>query len=468
MTVFQHNHGTERLPSEDTHAICKNSILKLAEKIKSFDWQASSYLGALPTLHQEQLSFFEFILPDNARFKAVASISDDGFSQEFHLPQQVPQAVARVMSDRNNAYLSLCDYVQPRRAGEYVFGFTAFGFDIDCHTSDQPILDSIRAYEHLKECFFDSKGFPQPSLVEHTGRGLLVVVAFKRAPKQVLPLWLRMGESWAQRLREVLPPYAILDDTYNDVARVVRVPDSYNVHVDKHSYILEQHLLPLPELSALRDRYFPELSPTHQKSKGNRSFKKRDNLIYTDGSIKLHVDRLDDLIRLIELRAFKMDGLRETTLFLYRYWTCFYMAPESALQAALELNGKFTCPLSAAEVTGATRSAEKAFQRWKVDKQTGYNYRNNTLIRLLKITPEEQIKLRTVISKEEKAKRRSVKKQWGNERRDDQRVRKKNTLYTAIANLIRMEVSCREICRVLRCSDHTVTKVRNLMQDGIM
>ena len=51
------------------------------------------------------------------------------------------------------------------------------------------------------------------------------------------------------------------------------------------------------------------------------------------------------------------------------------MAPQSALEAALVLNQTLVTPLPESAVTRATKSAEKAFERWKVDKQTGYNYR---------------------------------------------------------------------------------------------
>jgi len=421
--------------------------------------------------HAEQLSFFSVLVPSDARYKAVAAISDDGFQQEFCLPSDVPQTVQRTLDTHHNAYLSLCDYQQPRRAGEFVFGFTAFGFDIDCHDSLQPFDDALYTYECMKNTIFESQWFPRPHLVQHTGRGLLVIVAFQRAPKQVLSLWLRMGEGWAAHIRQHLPSCAKLDSTYHDVARVVRVPQSYNSYVAKRSYLLEENNSPVYPLSVLRDKYFPELIPS---SKPNRTQLKKSklpqtgNLFYTDFHIKLHVDRLGDLVQLVELREGRMDGLREITLFLYRYWTCFYMAPESALQAALQLNRTFTTPLPQTEVTSSTRSAETAFQKWKVDKQTGYNYRNTTLIKLLHITEEEQRQLKTIIYKEEKARRRAEKGQWGNQRRDQKRIDTQTKRKQEIANMIAMGMSRKQICRVLGCGHDSVTLVRRMVRDGII
>ena len=79
-------------------------------------------------------------------------------------------------------------------------------------------------------------------------------------------------------------------------------------------------------------------------------------------------------------------------------------------------NTKFIKPLTEGEVVNATKSAEKGWENWldnsdtggnlkDRNNKTGYNYRNRTLISLLSITAEEQKQLKTIISTEEKYRR---------------------------------------------------------------
>jgi hypothetical protein len=406
---------------------------------------------ALP--YAEQITFTEAIAPRAARYKAVASLGGgDPFRQEFHLPPAVPDALARESATGKNTYLSLCDYQTPRRAGEVVFGFAAFGFDVDCHASADPAADAHAVYARLRELLFDTPEFPAPTMVEHTGRGLLLIIAFKRAPRQVLPLWLRMGEGFARAIRAVLPPCATLDNTYGDTSRVVRVPDSYNTAAGRRAVLLEKGGT-VYELPMLRDEYFPELNPANYKS-GRVKARPQAAVYFTDQDIKLHVDRHGDLLKLCEMRGYAMDGAREKTLFLYRYWTCFYFGPQAALEAALELNRRFTHPLPEKEVLRATRSAEKAFAQWRDNKYRGYNYRNATLIEFLHITREEQRELTTIICKEEKARRRAEKQQWGNGKRDKKREAEREAREQMIVEYHLAGMSRQQICEKLGCGTH--------------
>jgi hypothetical protein len=408
-------------------------------------------------LYAEQFTFAEAIAPSAARYKAVASIGGGAaFQQEFHRPAAVPEALARVCALGRNTYLSLCDYQLPKRAGEFIFGFTAFGFDIDCHASRDPAADAQTAYAHLKAELFSSPCFPRPTRGEHTGRGLLLILAFHRAPRQVLPLWLRMGEGLAQAIRAALPPFATLDNTYSDGARVVRVPESYNTAAGRKAVLLEQEG-PIYDLDALRDAYFPELNPANYKSRRVKA-RPQAYISFTDQDIRLHVDRHSDLLALCKLRGYALDGMRETVLFLYRYWTCFYVGPQAALGAALELNRMFTHPLPENEAVRATRSAETAFQRWRDNKYKGYNYRNAKLIELLRITPEEQRELRTIISKAEKARRRAEKQQWGHGKRDRERAQEQSQRYQSILECHLSGMSRQQVCEKLHCSTHTYQK----------
>lgn len=141
------------------------------------------------------------------------------------------------------------------------------------------------------------------------------------------------------------------------------------------------------------------------------------NLEWLYNSYSLHHARLMDLVQLCEVRQWDMHGYRETTLFLYRYWSsCFLSDPKQVLDDTLELNQQFTMPLGENEVIKATRSAEKAYHA-RSDKEAnriaqekgypgaGYNVSNAKLIKWLDITGEEQRHMGTIIGRDEKQRR---------------------------------------------------------------
>lgn len=405
----------------------------------------------------QQQAFLQALSAPEARFKAVATLDSKRiFRQSFHLSRHIGPAIALHGSVGNDTYLSLCDFQTPKRSENRLFGLSGFAFDVDCHDSQDPASDALLAYEALQRSLFGTEHFPDPSMVQHTGRGLLVLIAFQRTPKQVLPLWRRMGEGFANALRSALPDFATLDATYSDVSRVVRVPGTHNRIAGCDSYLIDfQESPPIYELSALRDRYFPELHPSRYQSheKGGKTVRP------VPSAHRLHADRLADLYTLCQLRGYNMDGAREKLLFLCRYWTCLLHGSQQALQAIQMLNGLFTHPLTQSEVARATRSGQTAAADKLVCPSDGYNYRNETLIRWLDITEEEQTQLKTIISKGEKARRRAIKKQWGHQKRDGARAEKRRQRTSAIMACIVRGMSCREICKETGCSSKTVVRI---------
>ncbi|MRN26670.1 DNA-binding response regulator, partial [Romboutsia ilealis] len=121
-------------------------------------------------------------------------------------------------------------------------------------------------------------------------------------------------------------------------------------------------------------------------------------VVYIHRERSLYQGRILDLVKLCELRNYDVKGHRETILFLYRYYLCyFYEDEQKALEDVLELNKEFIQPLNEKELIMATNSAEKVFKA--KDKQ--YKYKNETLIELLEISEYEQTHMKIIIGNEE-------------------------------------------------------------------
>ena len=153
------------------------------------------------------------------------------------------------------------------------------------------------------------------------------------------------------------------------------------------------------DLREIQNNFLPTLKPK-EKKKGRPS---KINFIYRERS--LYYARIQDIIKLCELREYDLKGHREIILFLYRYYLCTFTEDlTKALNDVLELNNMFRQPLKENEAIKATRSAEKCY----LDKIKEYKYKNDTLIELLEISEEEQTYMTTIISKAEYKRRKRI------------------------------------------------------------
>jgi hypothetical protein len=356
---------------------------------------------------------------------------------------------------QKNMYLSAQTFCAPYRRIETLFRLNVIGYDIDFHEGRLTKSAILNVFRDLKAIIFEENILPPPSLVVFTGRGLQLIYLLESLPKQGLPLWQMVGEAMAARIREGLSSTATvsigaLDANYSDVTRVLRLPGTYNTEARTYAEIIEPEDAPLARyrLDALRDAYLPELIPRPKGKAPPRPAKDR-RVINLYNTYSLHMARLEDVVTLRNMRrAMDMpEDCRRRMVFLYRYWSCFCVGTEAALEAALAFNREFLHPLPENVVRQDTKSAETAYARWMTDRKKGYNYRNATLIELFQIIPEEQRKLKTIINADIK-KERQKSKDWYHEKRDAARKIKKQEEEGAVLALLSQGIPQREIMRI--------------------
>ncbi len=288
-----------------------------------------------------------------------------------------------------NTFISLNTFYRTYRRIEFIKELNANHIDLDTYktgfTKEQILID-------LEENHFN-KTIPRPTFIVDSGRGLYLEWKINAVPSMALPLWKAVQEY----LYSVLRSYGA-DRQALDCTRVLRSVGSKNsktgtlVHVlDMYDYVYD--------LREIQREFLPELKPK-EKNKGRP---KKINFIYRERS--LYYARIQDIIKLCELREYDLKGHRELILFLYRYYLCSFSNDiKKALEDVLELNSEFIQPLSEKEVIRATRSAEKCY----LDKIKEYKYKNNTLIDLLEITGDEQKHMITIISNREYKRRENI------------------------------------------------------------
>ncbi|MFY8264742.1 DNA-binding response regulator [Clostridium perfringens] len=310
------------------------------------------------------------------------------------------------MSDEN-IYITLNTFYKPCRRLENIKELNTLFIDLDYYktgkTKDQVLMD-------LEKNYFN-QSIPTPNYVIDSGRGMYLIWLINAVPSKALPLWKAIQDYLYKQLKELGADRQALDAT-----RILRVPGSINSKSKTVVSILDEYDY-IYDLREIQNGFLPELKPD-EKKKGRPS---KINYIYRERS--LYYGRIQDIIKLCELREYDLKGNRELILFLYRYYLCSFTDDvQKALNDVLELNSMFRQPLRENEAIRATRSAEICY----LDKNKQYKYKNDTLIELLEITEEEQKYMTIIISKEEYKKRKRIRDRIYQKKSYDSKKAKKN------------------------------------------
>lgn len=285
--------------------------------------------------------------------------------------------------DKENIYISMSTFYKPMRRIETIKEIGSLFIDLDTYNTQ---FTKTQILMNLEENYFN-RSIPIPNLIIDSGRGLTLVWSIEKVPHKALPLWKAVQEYLYSQLKEFGADRKALD-----VTRILRVPGSINSKSGTRVTILEKYEYKYT-LREIQSEFLPDLDENRPKKKGRPK-----KVVYIHRERSLYQGRILDLVKLCELRNYDVKGHRETILFLYRYYLCyFYEDEQKALEDVLELNKEFIQPLNEKELIMATNSAEKVFKA--KDKQ--YKYKNETLIELLEISEYEQTHMKIIIGNEE-------------------------------------------------------------------
>lgn len=321
------------------------------------------------------------------------------FEQFYYRPNELANHLTHVMGE--DVFFSQNTFYRKARRIETIRQLRSLYVDLDFYIFNYNPEWILGKLEHE----FYGQSIPEPNLIIFSGQGIVLIWMIDPVPYKALPLW----QAVQNHLIKELKPLGG-DPKAADAARVFRVAGSTSSKNGNEVSVNYRH----DYRYALRDiqyDYLPELTPKPE-SKPKPGRKKK--VLHLFNVYSLHAARLRDLAKLVELRHGEMEGYRETTLFLYRYWTCCFTGdPQEALVQTLDFNHTFTRPLSQKEASKATVSAQKAWmakndaeanERAKAMGYPGAGYRisNAKLISWLGITEEEQKHMSTIIGPREK------------------------------------------------------------------
>ncbi|WP_338627741.1 DNA-binding response regulator (plasmid) [Clostridium baratii] len=363
-----------------------------------------------------------------------------------------------------NIYITPNTFYKPYRRLECIKELNTLFIDLDYYKT-KFIKEQILM--NLEENYFN-QSIPIPNYVIDSGRGMYLIWLINAVPSKALPLWKSVQEYLYKQLKCFGADRQALDAT-----RILRVPGSINSKSNTVVSILDEYDY-VYDLREIQNEFLPELKPYDKK----RGRPKKINFIFRERS--LYYGRIQDIIKLCELRKYDLKGHREFILFLYRYYLCSFIEDtKKALNDVLELNNTFKQPLIEKEAIRATTSAEKCY----LDKNKEYKYKNDTLIELLEITEEEQKYMTIIISKKEYKRRDRIyhkknydsekaKKNYQEQLKAKGKITKKEEISQRrkkIKDLLAEGLKQKDICALLNISKRNcIRDIKFLKEQGLI
>lgn len=359
--------------------------------------------------------------------------ASDHLQQKSYPLSLLPYTIAHLDRTRDT-YLSQAEFNKPNRRVINVSQLGLLWVDLDTYNSEFRGEDPHRTLGRVL-WYCNEEGIPAPSVVMFSGRGLYLKWVLSTAiPRQALPRWLAVQKE----LLRLFSQYGA-DSNAIDASRVLRVQGTVNtksglvcevIHPAKDR---EPEYYDFDELAAEVLPFSREEVAAYREKRAEKQKRAKQDAaglhIITGGGcppalrrfnpLQLNFDRLEDLRTLARLRGWtegNPDGKRDLFLFIGSCFLAWIVAPGQLYREAVSLAREFCPTWSPAKIYSAVsavyKRAQDAAQGKKVsyqgkDKDSRYAWSNQGLIEALKITPEEERHLKTIIS-EDQAKQRDA------------------------------------------------------------
>lgn len=430
----------------------------------------------------------ELLHNDTTAFITVGQKDGDIISYHYHFKgvENTYNAVLSLLENKKDTYISNASFYAPKRGIATLYRINSLFADLDCH-KDGEVLNVDALMYYLDHEFFGIK-VPHPTEVVFTGRGVQIFWVIEHAPRQALPLWTLVQNKILEELEEITEfvPNVEVDWACKDITRISRVPGSWHsgvnrqadsIRVNENRYRLDDIISGyFPSLDFDRDNY------TKGKKKPVREPKNRvkTNAMTEEERIlkklTLLQARAEDFETLIKLRGGDCEGYRDHLLFYYIWTVIDKRSTLNDVERELDaLNCLFKTPMSQTEIKRKARhvynkfnaqSLKKAKPKQKYEWHDRYVFKNETVIKKLNITLDEQRQLQTIISKEIKNERDNNRKKKA--RRDENGQLKSRIPVIErrklVAELINLGYTQKQIAETLGISVDTVKNDRKFIK----
>lgn len=356
-------------------------------------------------------------------------------NQNSYPLHMLPEIVSAI-DPRLNSYISQSEFTKPNRRIVNLWRLGVLWLDMDTYkTAWGAGRDPDRQTRDLLWILAD-KGYPAPSLIMSSGRGLYVKWFHEGLPRMALPRWNAVMRRLTQEMAEwgsdaaakdasrVLRIAGTVNSKSGEMARVLYItPDEHGAPIRYGFDFLSEHFLPLTReqsrekrLEAVaRHEAYLENQAAHQARRAGRGFG-QGHKIYPNlrpfSAQQLAWDRVEDLRRLVDLRkasGLGIEGHRE--LMLFWQMNHLLLSQQVDLRTFWQESHALATELDAEWAKGEGRNtlgslftkakAQLNGEKVEFDGKAWtplYTPKNQTLIDIFRITPDEERQMKTIIS----------------------------------------------------------------------
>ena len=356
------------------------------------------------------------------------------WSERAYPVEALPELLPRV-AGQEDTYLSMQKFWGWKRIA-LLASLGAMYVDLDYYRTEHATSSPVHVLQHAMN-LLDEEKIPPPSLAISSGQGLYMIWLHGQVPARALPRWSRCQKE----LHDILKPLGA-DSGAKDAARVLRIPGTRHRQAETHVEVIT----PLREvwefdnladeiLPYTREEYRAEVRDIRAKRAQKAARKPRERRLWTGQGldrVQLWNDRWIDVLNLVESRIlFSPDpDYRRRLLWVAGIGMSYVCVPNAFKRELLMLNRRvgavpeFQLPSA---YNPLFRTLKAAAEGRRVicpmtgkDKDPRFTYRNETLVNVLKIEPEEEQRrdpntgeylLRTIISADEERRRDKERKE---------------------------------------------------------
>ena len=363
-------------------------------------------------------------------------------NQQSYPLHMLPEVLSSI-DPRLNSYITQSEFTKPNRRVVNLWRVGVLWLDMDTYKTPWGASRSLETQVRDMLWILADKGYPEPSLIMSSGRGLYIKWFHEGLPRAALPRWNAVmreitkemaewgSDSAAKDASRVLRVTGTINSKSGELVKVLHMrPDENGLPVRYSFDYLSEYFLPLTREQAREKRLAAiarraEYESRRAEQQARRGFGQGHLSVYRDypnlrpfSAQQLAWDRVEDLRRLVNLRQSShsgadtgscLEGYRELMLFwqmnhlllsqqvdLRNFW-------KESQALATELDAEWA-QREGRNTLGTLFTKAKAQLNGEKVEFNGklwnplYTPRNQTLIDAFRITPDEERQMKTIIS----------------------------------------------------------------------
>ena len=308
--------------------------------------------------------------------------------------------------DKRDIYYTPNTFNSPiKRQRNYLWQLHRFYIDID-HKKGTRAIESFEVVGAIEQ-LVENKKIPEPTEYINSGRGIHVYWDIANCHIMLLDLWEKIENYLFNQVKGIEKDIENIevDKRATDPTRLLRLPGTINSKDNSKCYSMLKREDNIYNIFDLKKAYIKP-NKAYKKNKSNIAYLPTKNL-YT-----LNKSRLEDFKAIVSLRNGEVKGYRNTLIMFYSYHYRLIneITVEELINITKEFNKSFREPYKIRELISVCRSVNRTVKHFQEDESKGYKFTNKYIIESLDISEQEQRKLLTIISTDEKYRRKNIKR----------------------------------------------------------